>query len=70
MFGEVAYIASTPTSLKGIDNNYYTLETIVNFWQHRDIAHTQYVREVSHRNIVAVTLIQTYGFSNNFYNPF
>lgn len=58
MFGEVAYIATTPTSLRTTDNEFYTLESIVNLWTNRNASHANYVIDMVKRNLTPVTLIQ------------
>ncbi|KAI6220668.1 RNA pol II accessory factor [Aphelenchoides fujianensis] len=48
-FGESAFAASTPTCLKSPTGDYYTLESIVEFWKHQKEPHPSYVRDVSGR---------------------
>ena len=60
MFGDVAYPHDAKTNL-GVYNKqdeYYSIESILHFWNMRDLQHTAYVRDVSGRGIASITRVQ------------
>ncbi|CAK5073022.1 unnamed protein product [Meloidogyne enterolobii] len=60
VFGDIAYPHDAKTNL-GVYNKqdeYYSIESILLFWNMRDLQHTAYVRDVSGRGIASITRVQ------------
>uniref|UniRef100_A0A1I8B737 Parafibromin n=1 Tax=Meloidogyne hapla TaxID=6305 RepID=A0A1I8B737_MELHA len=60
VFGDIAYPHDAKTNL-GVYNKqdeFYSIESILLFWNMRDLQHTAYVRDVSGRGIASITRVQ------------
>ncbi|KAI3422279.1 hypothetical protein GPALN_012805 [Globodera pallida] len=60
VFDDAAYPhdAKTNLSVYNKPDEYYSIESILNFWRMREMQHTAYVRDVSGKGIASITRVQ------------